>query len=287
MTNVGIAVIHYRTPHLLKQCLHAIATHAPNSPVVLVDTAPNQDTFAMAASIVPNVHIIEAPNHSYARSVNLGIDALTTPYVVQMNADVFIEPDTLPALVNVAQLQNNRAIVAPTLRTERGALQNMGPLYAINYARLAFAASPSVRVSWLSGAMQLIPRAVINEIGGYNEHFRFTNEDIEYSWRARTRGIESHLAACSVVHVGGASTPTAPAFFIEGRRGSYVLTTRFHGEAAARLHRWYLHVEARLGPVLFARNEPLARALRLQHQRLKNGTFTTSPFGATLSDYDL
>lgn len=287
MNHVGIAVIHYRTPDLLEHCLRAIARSAPHSPVVLVDTAPDRETFALAKRIIPHVHIISAPNHSYAHSVNVGLNALSTPYLVQMNADVFIEPDTLPALVATARREHHRAIVGPTLRTTDGTLQNMGPVYAINYARLAFAATPSVPVSWLSGAMQLIPRQVINEIGGYNEQFRFTNEDIEYSWRARQRGITSQLTACNVTHVGGASTPTAPAFFIEGRRGSYLLTARFHGEAAARLHRWYLHAEARLGPLIAPRNEQLRAALHAQRERLLAGTFTESPFGATLADYEL
>lgn len=282
--DVHIAVIHYRTPELLERCLAALTQHAIGARITLVDTAPDEAVLKRAAELVPGIRVVTPPNHSYAHSVNAGFAGTTERYYLQMNADVFINEHTLPALRSTSELHGDRAIVAPRLHTENGAVQNMGPLYALNYTRLALAAEPFTTVSWLSGALQFIPTAVFGKLGGYDEQFRFTNEDIEFSLRAKRSGIPSLLVDTAVTHVGGASTPSSPAFFVEGRRGTYLLTERFHGEFAARLHRWYLQLEARFGPQLFSRNESLVRAFQLQHERLTAGTFSETPFGATLDE---
>lgn len=282
--DVHIAVIHYRTPELLEQCLQALALHAAGARITLVDTAPDDAVLKRAQELLPDLHIATPPNQSYAHSVNAGFAGTTERYYLQMNADVFLTEHTIPALRNACELHGDRAITAPRLHTANGNVQNMGPLYALNYARLALAAEPFTRVSWLSGALQFIPTTVFAELGGYDEQFRFTNEDIEFSLRAKQRGIPSVLVDSVVTHVGGASTPSAPAFFVEGRRGTYLLTERFHGEFTARLHRWYLQLEARFGPALFHRNPDLVRAFTLQGERLAAGTFSETPFGETLDD---
>lgn len=282
--DVHVAVIHYRTPELLEQCLQALVAHAAGARVTVVDTAPDETVLARAKQIMPQLNVVTPANHSYAHAVNTGFTGTTERYYLQMNADVFITEHTVPALRNACELHADRVIAAPRLHTADGAVQNMGPLYALHYARLALSSEPFTRVPWVSGAMQFIPTALFQELGGYDEQFRFTNEDIEFSLRAKQRGVPSVLVDTAVTHVGGASTPSAPAFFVEGRRGTYLLTERFHGEFIARLHRWYLHLEARVGPALFSRDANLVRAFALQQERLAAGTFSETPFGATLDD---
>jgi GT2 family glycosyltransferase len=43
---------------------------------------------------------------------------------------------------------------------------------------------------WASGCCLLIPRAIYQEIGGYDSHFFLYLEDVDYSWRARWSGFQ-------------------------------------------------------------------------------------------------
>ncbi len=296
---LGIAVVHYRTPDLALACLERLRVAAPNAHVVLVDTAPDPAFEQRLAAEHPSVRFLEAPNHSYSRSVNIGVAALNTTYVALMNADVLVRPDTFRLLLEVLGDHPGGAVVAPLALTPEGTPQRMGLPYALNYGRLraasaraARAAEPAassasraaaVQVSWLAGYLQCMPRELWERVGGYDETFRFFNEDIDFSHRVREQGAGCLLVDAPVEHLGGSSTPEHPAFHLEGRRGGMIVSARHHGKAFRWAHAAYLWVEAQLGRRL-ARSETARAAHAAVLEMLASGDWNHSPFGATLDE---
>src|SRR5690606_35910597 len=122
----------------------------------------------------PAARFLAAPNHSYSRSVNLGVAALDTERVVLMNADVLVEQGTFTRLESALSSSGGAAVVAPLALTAAGQPQAMGLPYAWHHRRLRRAraraevkpAAPgqtgaaSVAVPWLAGYLQLMPRSV-------------------------------------------------------------------------------------------------------------------------------
>ena len=96
---LGIAVVHYRTPEVALDCLVRLRSAAPEAELVLVDAAPCAAFEARLEAELPGVLFLPVPNHSYARSVNIGVAALKTDYVALMNADVLVEEETLDLLL--------------------------------------------------------------------------------------------------------------------------------------------------------------------------------------------
>ncbi len=290
VATLGIAVVHYRTPEVAVDCLRRLREAAPGAAVVVVDTAPEAAFEARLAREFPEIEFLPTPNRSYSHSVNAGLARLGTDHLVQMNADVLVGPSTLSDLVAVLESDELVGVVAPIARTAGGAVQNMGLPYSLNYARLqrervraSDSLPASVPVDWVGGYMQVIRRDVWQKSGGYDESFRFFNEDLDFCWRVRKLGRQCRLVHSPVVHLGGTSTPDDPAFHVEGRRGGMVITLRHHGFAFRLAHSAFLWAEALLGRTFSTRPER-----REAHQRvlamLRSGRWHESPFGATLDE---
>jgi len=284
---LGVVVVHHRSPEVLFDALRRLIASVPQAAVVLVDTAPVVEVLAEARRIVPGITVVRAPNHSYSHSVNSGFAALTPlrpRYLALMNADVMVEPHTFTDLTAALDATPDAGIAGPLALTPAGVPQDLGPLYAIEYRRLRRSPSGRVRVRWLSGCLQVVRPAVIETVGGYDPVFRFCNEDTEFCLRAAARGsFASLLVDTTVVHLGGASTPRDPAFHVEGRRGGYLLSTRYMPPPIRFLHRGFLRAEAAVGGALA--RDPV---VRVGHQRMasliRRGAWHDSPFGDTLDD---
>lgn len=296
---LGIAVVHYRTPDVALACLDRLRQAAPHAQVVLVDTAPDPAFQERLAAQHPSVRFVPAPNHSYSRSVNIGVAALDAKYVALMNADVMVSPDTFTRLLGVLEHHPESAVVAPVALTPLGAPQPMGPAYTLNYRRLRAAVAraararggapgphdptASVEVTWLAGYLQCLRSDLWERVGGYDEAFRFFNEDIDFCYRVRDQGGRCLLVGAPVEHLGGSSTPADPAFHVEGRRGGMIVSLRHRGRAFRAAQTAFLWAEAWLGRRL-ARTAAGRAAHGAMLELLRSGAWHESPFGATLDE---
>lgn len=280
-------MVTYRAPEALRATLAALARHAPEVSVTLVDTGPAGAPVPVGH---PRLRLRSVPNHSYAHAVNTGLRATRAPLVATMNADVVVGPDTFAALV--AAFDDPRVAAAgPVARTPAGGVQDMGLPYRLHHARLRRAAAgvPDgrawVSVPWLSGCLLLVRRSAVARVGGMDPRLRFYNEDLEWCLRLRSGGHRCALVATEVVHLGGAATPNDPRFLLEGLRGGYQLTRRGAPPTVRWLHRWGVAGAA----ALYARTarDPAARASwREVARRFAAGDLDRSPFGAVLDASD-
>lgn len=279
---VTVVIVHYRTPDLLRRCLERVELFLPEVPVLVVDADSGDGTLEWLARDRPWVRAYASANHSMASALNHGLKKAESPFILQMNADVFLEANTVPELLGVLQASPDIGMVGPRCRTAQGRWQPQGWLYRRYHAWLDLSRRRSVRVRWLSGCCQLLRREALARVGGMDSSFRFYNEDSEWCLRLRQAGYEVHLVDTAVTHVGGASTPADPRFVLEGLRGGMQLSRRFQPPLYRRAHRQvvlrYSQLASRLSRT-DAKRELFAAISRL----FRNGTFDESPFGSTLN----
>ena len=269
-----LLVMHYRTPDVLGVCLEKLAAFAPDARVIVVDSSPADET--------PHVttEILKVPNHSFAYMLNCGLKCVTTPYAAHLNADVFINPETLPQLLEAVK-QSAVGMVGPSVRTPNGHLQNQGLPYRRYYAKLNCSAQTSVPVPWLSGCLQLVRTEAALAVGGMDASLRFYNEDMEWCFRFRHAGWACHLVKTEVLHLGGASTPKDPRFTVEGYRGGYKLSQRYRGSVYQGLHRGVVRMQSGWDK-RFSR-DPVQRQAAAQISKMfRESRFDESSFGETL-----
>lgn len=293
-----VAVVTYRTPDLALDCLRSVVAAAPAAPVRLVDTDPSAEFAARVAAAQPTVAYVPAENRSYSHAVNVGLAGAATEFVALMNADVQLGPATFTDLIQALDRDDGAGAAGPLALGSDGRPQDLGPWYARHYRALrrradaarssgapdgGAAAPASVDVPWLSGCLHVVRSAVWRQLGGYDEAFRFCNEDLDFGLRLGRAGLRSSLVDTRVVHLGGTSTPPHPAFAVEGRRGGLIIGRRHYPAPLFAAQRAFVLLEGLAGGVLAG--TPGARAAYRELRRLAaSGDLDRSPFGATLDD---
>lgn len=277
-----IIVTHYRTPEILWECLRRLELYAKDALKIVVDADSQDGTLEELVKRFPGVQGVWTENHSLAHAVNTGLNLATTPYILQMNADVYIEEDTVQGML--AHLQNsNVGIISPRCKDKNRKWQQQGFLYRRYYTYLDRTNAKSVPVSWVHGCCQMLRRDVLEKVGGMNASYRFYNEDIEWSWRIRKAGYQCRLVSNVVTHLGGSSTPKDSKFLIEGYRGGYVLSQRYKSAFFQKLHRAFVITQAGYQS-RFGKDETKRNAYQAIEKMFRENTFDESPFGETLGE---
>jgi GT2 family glycosyltransferase len=282
VSHLTIIVTHYRTPDILWECLRRLESYAKDAVKIVVDASSQDETMGELTRRFPDVRRVETNNHSYANLVNTGLKLTTTPFIMQLNADVFIEEDTVQGMLE--QLQTARVgIISPRCKDKQGKWQQQGFLYRRHYAYLERTKAKSVPVFWVHGCCQMLRRDVLEKVGGMNSSYRFYNEDLEWSWRIRKAGYECRLARNVVTHLGGSSTPKDPKFLIEGYRGGFVLSQQYNSKRFQKLHRAFVITEAGYQS-RFSKDETKRYAYKMIETMFRQNRFDESPFGETLTE---
>jgi hypothetical protein len=91
------------------------------------------------------------------------------------------------------------------------------------------------RVDWVSGASMMLRRAVLDQIGGFDENYFLYFEETDFCFRAKKAGFPTwYVPQSRVMHIVGQSTKVAlrsrnpkrfPAHWFESRR-RYFATSR-------------------------------------------------------------
>jgi N-acetylglucosaminyl-diphospho-decaprenol L-rhamnosyltransferase len=280
LQSLTIVVTHYRTPEILWECLRRLEHYAKDAVKIVVDADSQDRTLEELAQRFPEVTGVWTENHSLANAVNTGLKLARTPYILQMNADVYIEEDTVGAMLE--RLQHPKVgIVSPRCKDKTGRWQNQGLPYGRYYQYLSLTKAKHVNVSWVHGCCQMLRRDVLEKVGGMNASYRFYNEDIEWSWRIRRAGYRCELLRSVVTHLGGSSTPKTPLFLVEGYRGGMVLSRHYKSELYQKLHRAVVIAEAGYQS-RFSKEDVKRQAYKTIETMFRKNKFDESPFGETL-----
>ena len=279
-----MVVVHYRTPEVLDGCLERVRRVLPGVPVIVVDADSGDGTPERLAREYPWVQTLVAPNHSMAHAVNTGLKTTRSAFVLQMNADVFLEAGAAEALL-AALADPAVGMVGPRCRDAQGRIQDQGPLYRRHHLRLLLSRRSSVRVPWLSGCCTLLRREALEAVGGLDGSLRFYNEDTDWCYRLSAAGYACHLVATDVKHLGGASTPADARFWLEGLRGGMQLSRRYR---SPRYRRWHRRAVLAYGSLargwLGLRRQGSDERLAALQRLFGEQRFDESPFGATLNE---
>ena len=282
--DVSIIVTYYKTPEILQECLRRLDIYAPHAEIIVADNNSKDGSLEGLAQTHPHIKPIWANNHSMADLVNTGLKVATKDYLLQMNTDVYIEEDTIGAMLEC--LQNPKVgMVGPRCKDKHNDWQNQGIFYKSYYLQLQFTKAQGIKVPWLSGCCTMLRRDVLEKVGGMNSSYRFYNEDLEWSWRIQKAGYECRLLRNEVTHLGGSSTPKDPKFIIEGYRGGMVLSQHYKPGWYQMAHRQVVLLEAIYKQHFGSTLEK--KSYKKIQDMFEQNNFIQSPFGETLSEENL
>jgi N-acetylglucosaminyl-diphospho-decaprenol L-rhamnosyltransferase len=245
---IDIIIVNWNSGDDLRHCLQSLAADpeaALIARIIVVDNGSADGSEAAAAAAPTAVLDRARRNLGFAAAANRGAAQGTAPYVMFLNPDTLVHAGALAAGL--------RALMHPDISEEIGIVGLRLVDQAGNTSRtcspfptpLAFCAralgidflpgfaafSPFLRdwphdrsriVDQVMGACFLMPRALFERLGGFDERFFLYYEDVDLAWRARAEGWHSwYETGGTVTHQGGGSSRRIPA-----RRLYYSLSSR-------------------------------------------------------------
>jgi GT2 family glycosyltransferase len=218
---VSAVVVNYRRPDILGSSLsslrEALARTGEATELIVVDNASGDDSCALARRTAPEAKVAEmAENLGFSAAASRGIQSSRGEWVLLMNNDVVVEPDFVRNMLAVGRSSADVGSVASQMRFAAGdGLINSAGIgvdrLGIAYDRL-LGQPPSVseiepcEVFGACAGAALYRRAMLDEIGGFDESFFFHLDDVDVAWRARMQGWRCLYAPDAVVrHHHGAT----------------------------------------------------------------------------------
>lgn len=190
---------------LLARCLVSLYSTAPDAEVLVVDDgSPARhlvDQLRPVADELGQRVILKEDNSGFSKTVNVGlrVAAAEGRDALLVNQDIqFVEPGWLQAMLACEDDGRPAAIVGGRLLYPSGLIQHAGIFYSRFYGwydhryRYAPADLPEANVTSrcpVTGALQLIRHATLEQIGLYDETFVMGHEDVDYCLRTLDAGL--------------------------------------------------------------------------------------------------
>jgi N-acetylglucosaminyl-diphospho-decaprenol L-rhamnosyltransferase len=245
---VDVVVVSYNSAGELRRCVEPLS-EASDIRVIVVDNASSDGSVGTISDLPVSV-LETGANLGFARGSNLGWRSGSAPFVLFLNPDAAIDPESIARLRRTLSSRDSIGAVGPRIVGDDGHLHHSQRRFArlrSTYAQALFlhrvlpwwqwtdevvrdvAAYEAARaVEWLSGASLMVRRSTLEQLGGFDERFFLYCEDMDLCFGVHRLGLEVRFdPGATAIHVGGASAPTAQVIpLLAASRSSYAYKHR-------------------------------------------------------------
>jgi len=227
---ISIIIVTWNGRRYLDACLTAVAAQEEvATETVLVDNASTDGTADYVRERFPWVRLVAlAENRGFAGGNNAGVREARGRLVALLNNDTVAETGWLRALRRGIDERAGFALAAsrivymhdPAIIDSAGdGMLRCGGAFKRHHGAPAVEATESREVFGVCGAACLLPKSVYDELGGFDEDFFASHEDVDLSYRARLLGYRCRYVADAIVRHHGSATL--------GRMSAFAV---FHGQ---------------------------------------------------------
>lgn len=239
---VSVIIPNWNGLGLLRPCLDALRRQTyTDHEVIVVDNASADASVAALRDEYPEVRVVVLPtNRGFAGGCNEGIRAARGEYIVTTNNDTEAEPGWLAALADALDRHPEAGSAAARimLHDRRDTLHSAGDLFRRD-------GTPDSRGVWQRygppydracyvfggcGGATMYRRAMLEEIGTFEEAFFMYCEDVDLNWRAQLAGWKCVYVPDAVIYHHLSATGGGPmSSYHVGRNTLWVLARNYPG----------------------------------------------------------
>jgi len=229
-SGIAAVVVTHESASSIDECLMRLRVAHGVHEIRVVDNASTDGTMEIVqrhALQDARLRFIANPdNPGFAVGCNQGARDTQASWLAFVNPDLMVDADTLARLRAHAVDATGDTLLGVDLVDENGvrdtAARRRDPRFAAMLRSPGAASKLGVPVEdgqvlqpvdIISGALMLMPRALFDRIGGFDEGYRLHAEDMDLCRRARQAG--AHVAVANgirVLHLRGVSSRARPVF---------------------------------------------------------------------------
>jgi GT2 family glycosyltransferase len=207
--------------------------------VIIIDNASKDHSAEVLRQEYPQVRLIEnKKNVGFGRANNQALPYIKSRYVLLLNTDAFVEPDTIAKTVQYMDANPKCGILGVKLFGRDGVLQPSCRFFPtpwnmfLNRTGLSriFKGTKlvddmtwdhaSVRnCDWVPGCYYLVRKEVIDQVGLFDPRYFLYSEELDHCFAAKKAGWQvTYYPYTSVVHIGGESAKSDGEITSSGRQ---------------------------------------------------------------------
>lgn len=238
---LSVIIVSYNTAQLIDEMMHALLASARRGrpQVIVVDNASTDGSAQVFKTRYPWVELIESPhNIGFGRANNLALPRVRGRYVLLLNTDAFVAPDTLDKTLTYMECHPDCGVLGVRLVGRDGELQpscryfptpwntfltRTGLHRWLPHGRLVDDMDwdhGSVReCDWVPGCYYLVRREVIDRVGLFDPRYFLYCEEVDHCRAVKSAGWKVlYFPHTQVVHIGGESAKTEGGLSSSGRQ---------------------------------------------------------------------
>jgi N-acetylglucosaminyl-diphospho-decaprenol L-rhamnosyltransferase len=211
---VTAIILNYRTPKETVCCVHALIDQGlgDDMEILVVDNHSNDESIGILHARLrdlPNVRILESKeNAGFGRGYNIGLRQAKGTYVLLNNPSKILSKGSIEAMATLLKNDPSIGIVGPKLRHSDGSLRSSAralpspvdvlikrtflrslfPARIARYLQTKEHPDKMRDADWVIGGCLMMPRALMEDIGGFDPRFFLFFEDIDLCRECWKRG---------------------------------------------------------------------------------------------------
>lgn len=233
MNLVSIIIVNWNAGHQLRDCILSIQEYGGQcvESIIVVDNQSDDQSIAMIEPLkfdLPQLKIIQTgENAGFGRACNIGATYADTDYLLFLNPDAALYPDSLQKIISYMQedAQQQVGICGVQLIDSNGHIAKSCARFPsaagftthalgidrifpkLGHKMLEWSHDQTRVVEQVIGAFFFIRREVFVKLNGFDERFFVYFEEVDLSKRANQNGWKSvYLAQAQAFHSGGGTS---------------------------------------------------------------------------------
>ena len=258
--SIATIIVNYNAGEMLQQCVNALLISTEHTRLTVVDNASSDASAEKLQNLYGNHQAVEflfnPTNLGFARAVNVVARRSDANWLLILNPDCILEPETLGRLKAALKEDPRAGLAGPAVRDESGKIQRAtmrrfpGPWKSLMAAsglwRLGkwFPVFHGVEVDVsklnsgteicdaVSGACMLVRRSALEAVGFLDEKYALHCEDLDLMFRLKEKGWHClYVPQASSVHRQGLSSRSRPTWVhFQKHRGMARFFRKFQAE---------------------------------------------------------
>lgn len=260
--DISIVIVNWRTRDPLRECLRSVQSQdgVSSIQIIVVDNASEDGSTEMVETEFPQIQLIcNSQNRGFAAACNQGIRLAKGRFILLLNPDTVVPPQTLAKLLAFAETHPDSAVVGCRVVNPDGSLERtcfrypsvLNVLLSVLYLNKLFPRNrffgrefmtwwdrDSIRdVDVITGSCMLVRRKAIEQVGLMDERYFIYAEEADWCYRFAQAGWKmTFTPTAKIVHLSSQSTSQCwTKMYVLKRKSILLYLEKWHGASV-----WHL-----------------------------------------------